>query len=262
MDIVMALEVVEILYVLRQIWEMDQIVYIYLTITQPSKLCQETTFQTKRNPLFEKMIEIVPSTVTLSDAVKPIEWKAVDLMINISLSGDASISGLIRNLYTITKPPKSVSYSTTSSAGNSSTGTSSNSSGTGPSIFGSTTYLPFNSKIAAGTASLPFNNVLYPVNDNIFVFPAQSSFDSSSGSIILRSAASTTASVNGNMTAVLYVPTEKEENTSLKIVQQIVTMTSFGTTGAYILYSTDTIKISSTGQVFVELLKLIPRAES
>ncbi|TEY67392.1 hypothetical protein BOTCAL_0127g00060 [Botryotinia calthae] len=211
-------------------------------------MSEEIAFQTKCNSLFEKMIEVVPSTVTLSDAVKPMEWKAVDVLMDILLSGDISISGLIRNLYTTTRPPKTVSYSTTSS-----TGTSSEISGSGTSIFGSTTYWPFNSTIAPGTTSLSFNNVTYLVNDNIFVLPAQSYFDSSSRSVIVKSAALTSASGNGVMTAVLYVPTEQEGTISPKIVQQNVTLTSYGTAGAYTLYSTDTVKISSTGTVIVKV---------
>ncbi|KAF5875650.1 putative l-ascorbate oxidase protein [Botrytis fragariae] len=156
------------------------------------------------------------------------------------------------NLYTTIRPPKNISYSTTSSTGNSSTGTSSNSSGTGTSIFGSTIYWPFNSTIASGTTSLSSNNVSYPVNDNVFVLPAQSSFDSSSGSIIVKSAALTSASGNEYMTAVLYVPTEEEGTISPKIVQQNVTLTSFGTAGAYTLYS-NTIKVSSTGTVIARV---------
>ncbi|KAK6610596.1 WSC domain-containing protein [Botrytis cinerea] len=196
-------------------------------------MSEETAFQTKCNSLFEKMIEVVPSTVTLSDAVKPMEWKAVDVLMDISLRGDVSISGLIRNLYTTTQPPKTVSYSTNSSTGNSSTGTS--------------------TRLLREQHLLSFNNVTYSVNDNIFVLPAQSSFDSSSGSVIVKSAALTSASGNGVMTAVLYVPTEQEGTISPKIVQQNVTLTSYGTAGAYTLYSTDTVKISSTGTVIVKV---------
>ncbi|TGO32480.1 hypothetical protein BHYA_0313g00020 [Botrytis hyacinthi] len=137
---------------------------------------------------------VVSSTVTFSNTVKLMEWKAVDVMMDISLFGDASISGLIRNLHRTTQPPKTVSYCTASSTGISSTGTSSDLSGTGTSIFGSTICWPFNNTIAPGTTSLSFNNVPYPVNGNIFVLPAQSSFDSSSGSIIVKSATSGSSS--------------------------------------------------------------------
>ncbi|KAF7907822.1 hypothetical protein EAE99_011892 [Botrytis elliptica] len=107
--------------------------------------------------------------------------------------------------------------------------------------------------IASGTISLSFKNVSYPVNDNILVLPAQSSFDSSNGSIIVKSAALTSTSDNGDMTAVLYVPTEQEGTISPKIVQQNVALTSFGPAGAYILYSTGTIKVASTGTVIVRV---------
>ncbi|TGO12609.1 hypothetical protein BTUL_0085g00190 [Botrytis tulipae] len=207
--------------------------------------------QKKCNSLSEKMIGVVPSTVTFSDTVKLMEWKAVNVMMDISLFGDGSISGLSRNLYTTTLPPKTVSYSTMSSTGNSSTGTSSDLSGTVTSIFGSTIYWPFNSTIAPGTTSLSFNNVPYPVNSKILILPAQSSFDSSSGSIIVKSATLTSASGNGNMTAVLYVSTEQKGTISLNIVQQNVTLTSFGAARAYILYPTGTKKVSSTGTVIV-----------
>ncbi|KAF7904014.1 hypothetical protein EAF00_001348 [Botryotinia globosa] len=180
-------------------------------------------------------------------------FKVLDVMMDISLFGDASISGLSRNLHTTTQAPKTVSYSTTSSTGTFSTGTSSDLSGTGTSIFGSTIYWPFNSTIALGMTSLSFNNVPSPANGNVFVLPAQSSFYSSSGSIIVKSATLTSASGNGDMTAVLYVPTEQKRTISLKIVQQNVTLTSFGTARAYTLYSTGTKKVSSTGTVIVRV---------
>lgn len=156
---------------------------------------------------------------------------------------------LVRLIYTTTQPRKTVSYSTTSATGNSSTGTSSDSSGTGTSIFGSTIYSPLNSTISPGATSLSSNNVSYPFNDNIFVLPAQPSFDPSSGSMIVKSAALTSASGNGDMTAVLLVPTEQEGTISPKSVQQNVTLTSFGTAGAHNMFSTGTIKVSSTGTV-------------
>ncbi|KAF7918411.1 uncharacterized protein EAE97_011866 [Botrytis byssoidea] len=242
------------------VWDPNNINEIYLTSTQPFKVCQRRQHfkkpekkNTKCKSLSEKMIGVVSSKVTFSDTVQLMEWKAVDVMMDISLFGDVSISGLIRNLYTTTQPPKNISYSTTSSTGNSSTGTSSDLSGTGTSIFGSTIYWPLNSTIALGTTTLSFSNVPCPVNGNIFVLPAQSSFYSSSGSIIVKSATLTSVSGNEDMTAVLYVPTKQKGTISLKIVQQNVTLTSFSNARAYTLYSTGTKKVSSTGTVIIRV---------
>lgn len=114
---------------------------------------EDATFHNNCNSLFEKMINIVPTTVKLSDAVKPMEWKAVDIMMDISSTGDASISGLlvIRHLYTTTQPPKTVSYTLEVPTGNSSTTTTCESSGSGTSVFGLTTYWPFNNTVARFT---------------------------------------------------------------------------------------------------------------
>ncbi|TGO67796.1 hypothetical protein BOTNAR_0035g00050 [Botryotinia narcissicola] len=175
------------------------------------------------------MIGVVPSTVTFSDTVQLMEWKAVDVMMDISLFGDVSISGLIRNLYTTTQPPKNISYSTMSSTGNSS---SSDLSGTGTSIFGSTIYWPFNSTVALGTTSLSFNNVPCLVNGNIFVLPAQSSFYSNSGSIIVKSGTLKSTSGYGDMTAVLSVIVRVSQGGSSS---RIVKSTIFGSKFAWIL---------------------------
>ncbi|ESZ91631.1 hypothetical protein SBOR_7993 [Sclerotinia borealis F-4128] len=234
----------------------DYRLYISDNNATVQSMSEETAFQSRCNSLFEKMIDVVPSTVTLSDAVQPMEWKAVDVMMDVSSAGNVSISGLIRNLYTTTQPPDTVSYTTTSSTtAKSSTATSSKKSGSGTSVFGSTTYWPFNSTIASGTTSLSFNNVSYPINDNIFVLPAQSSFDSKTGSLVVKSAALTSASGDGDMTAVFYVPTDQEGTISPKIVHKNVTMTSFGTAGAYTLYSSDAVTASSTGTVIVKVIQ-------
>lgn len=67
--------------------------------------------------------------------------------------------------------------------------------------------------------------------------------------MIVKSAALTPASGNGDMTAVLLVPTEQEGTISPKSVQQNVTLTLFGTAGAHNMFSTGAVKVSSTGTV-------------
>jgi hypothetical protein len=139
-------------------------------------LSEEATFQAQYNSLFERMIKTVPSTVTLSDPIIPMMWKGLNIMLDISSAGIVSVSGLIRNLYTIATPPVTVSYTTTSANGNSSAQDSDSASGTETSLFGNTTYWAFNSTISSpGTTSLNFEDVSYPINDEIFVLPAQSS---------------------------------------------------------------------------------------
>jgi hypothetical protein len=136
-------------------------------------LSEEAAFQSTCYALFERMINTVPSTATLSDPIVPMVWKGVNIMLDASSAGIVTISGLIRNLYTTIAPPSAVSYTTTSSAGNS-TQTSDTKSGTGTSLFGNTTYFPFNSTIVPGTTSLAIEDVSYPIDDTIFVLPAQS----------------------------------------------------------------------------------------
>jgi hypothetical protein len=127
-------------------------------------------------------------------------------MLDVSSAGVVIISGLIRNLYTTTAPPTTVSYTTISSADNS-TQTSNTESGTGTSLFGSTTYFPFSSTIVSGTTALAIEDVSLPIDDTIFVLPAQSTLTRAAKVFQIKAAALTT--LTGSMTAVLYVPTHK-----------------------------------------------------
>jgi len=122
----------------------------------------ETAFQTKCNALFERMINTVPSTVTLSNPIVPFKWKAVEIALDILSTGIVSTSGLICNLYTTTAPPAF-------QAAPHPLGQATHFPGTGTSRYGNTTYFPFNSILAPGTTSLSFKHVSYPINDSIFV---------------------------------------------------------------------------------------------
>jgi hypothetical protein len=193
----------------------DYRIYISDSNATMQALSEEAVFQSTCYALFEGMINTVPNTITLSDPIVPMVWKGVNIMLDVSSAGVVSISGLIRNLYTITAPPSAVSYTTISSAGNS-TQTSDTESGTGTSLYGNTAYFPFNSTIVPGTTSLAIEDVSYRIDDTIFVLPAQSTVTRATKVFQIKAAALTT--LTGSMTAVLYVPTTQALTITKKIV--------------------------------------------
>lgn len=233
---------------------------------------EEAAFRSKCFSVFERMINTVPSTVvsepilskssssrcyhrnvtkgvilgefltrksqTLSDVVTPMTWKAVDVVMDIDTAGTVSVSGLIRNLYTSIAPPDTVSYTTYStSAGNSSVQTSDAVSGTGTSLYGNTTYWSFNTSTASpSTTSLNFEDVSYPINDNIFILPAQSLVNKTSKAVTVRAAALTSLASSDSMTATMYVPTSVQGTLNKQIQNVTVPMTAYGTAGNYTLY--------------------------
>lgn len=199
-------------------------------------MSEDYAFRTKCFSLFERMINTVPATVTLSDPVTPLTWKGVDVIMDIDTTGTVSVSGLIRNLYTTISPPETVSYTLTSAGGNSSAQTSNTTSGNGTSLYGNTQYWPFNSTIDQGTTSVNFEDVSYPINDDIFILPAQSLVNSTAVSVTLRAAALTSLASSDGMTGVLYVPTAVEGTLNNAIENVTVSMTEYGTAGNYTLY--------------------------
>ncbi|ETS86444.1 hypothetical protein PFICI_00272 [Pestalotiopsis fici W106-1] len=201
-------------------------------------LSEEAAFQATCLSLFERMIDTVPADVQLSDPIVPMTWKAVDVALDINTAGNVSVSGSIRNLYTDTSPPSTVTYTTSDAGGvvvsaDQKTGTS---SGSGTSLFGKTKYWSFNSTIASpGTTQLNFEDQTYPINDEIFILSKQSS---SSRSLTIKAAALTSLDSEGDssMTAVLYVPTAVDGLFVKQIVNETVAMTAYGTAGEYTLY--------------------------
>ncbi|KAF8859171.1 heme peroxidase [Acephala macrosclerotiorum] len=234
----------------------DLRLYISDSNATMQSISEEAAFQSACNTLFQRMIDTVPATVTLSDPITPMEWKGVDLMLDISSDGVVSISGLIRNLYTTTAPPETVSYTTTNSGVNSTTQTSDVTSGNGTSIFGSTIYYPFNSTISSpGTDTLTINSAIsYPVNDNIFVLPAQSSVNSTTKEIVLRGAALTSLVGSNSMTGLLYVPTTQQGTITKKVTNVTVEMTNYGTAGNYTLFEGSVVASQATSIVAKILL--------
>jgi hypothetical protein len=202
-----------------------------LNITMES-MTTLVSFGLRCSSLFSRMIDTVPKTVTLSDPVTPLAWKAVNLALDVNSSGSVSLSGLIRSLYTDIEPPATISYTTSGSSGLSAIQQSSTASGTGTSLYGNTTYYPFSTTIPSGTDSLNFETVTYPINDNIFVLPAQSSV---SGSTITVKGAALT-SLGTSMTGTLYVQQSMEGTVSPKIVPTTIQMSSSGTAGDYTVY--------------------------
>ncbi|RDW92072.1 hypothetical protein BP5796_01466 [Coleophoma crateriformis] len=201
-------------------------------------ISEEAAFQKTCYSLFERMINTVPSTVTLSDPVTHLTWKAVDVALDINSTGSVSISGLIRHLYTTETPPSTVSYTTGSSTGNSTVQLSTTVNGTGTSLYGNTTYWAFNSSInSPGTTTLNFETVSYPVNDEIFVLPTQSSVNTTDKSFVISAAALTSLASSDGMAAILYVPTTISGTVSKQVQNVTMVMTKYATAGDYTLYS-------------------------
>lgn len=65
------------------------------TLTK-SRLLSTSNFQTECNRVFSKMLDVVPSTVELSDAVTPMPFKAVNIQYDLSSDGTVTVAGLIR----------------------------------------------------------------------------------------------------------------------------------------------------------------------
>ncbi|KAK9421597.1 putative Peroxidase [Seiridium unicorne] len=207
-------------------------------------ISEEAAFQARCYSLFERMLNTVPEGVTLTDPIVPMTWKAVDMAMDIDTSGNVSVSGMIRNLYTDGSPPSTVTYTTSGADGISAERTSDKSSGSGSSLYGKTTYWHFNTTVASpGTTSLDFEDQTYPINDTIFILPKQSS---SSRSLTIRAAALTSLKAADGMAATLYVPTSVPGLDVKQIQNVTVPLTEYGTAGEYTLYqgSTDTSRNS------------------
>lgn len=196
------------------------------------------------------MIDTVPKRVALSSVVTPLPWKAVNLQMDLSPSGDVTISGFIRNLATTTNasPPTTVPFIT---AGNATQQFSHTASGTGTSMYGATTYYPFTSTLTPGSSSLAFGGVSYPINDQIFILPTKSYITGASKDITMSAAALTT--MKGDMNAVFYVPTAVSGTASNAIVNGTITMKASGTAGKYTIY-TATKRVSNLKGVIAKVV--------
>ncbi|PBP17325.1 heme peroxidase [Diplocarpon rosae] len=194
------------------------------------------TFAQTCSALFEKMLNTVPKTVSLSDPVAPQTWKATNVIYDISDDGGVRIEGLFRYLQTgDVAAPETVSYVTISSKP-SATQASNKVVGTGTSLFGNTTYWDFEGAIESpGTTSLSFQGVDYPLNDEIFILATQSSVD---GNLVRIKAAAATIITGGlgPATATLYVPVAQQGSKAMRISPVTVPLMQFGTAGKYTLY--------------------------
>lgn len=188
--------------------------------------------------LFTKMLDTVPSTVTLSDPVTPQTWKVTNLIYHISNGGSVRIEGLFRYLWTTVAPPDKVTYVTTSPRGKSATHRSNSVIGTGTSIFGNLTYWDFARAIdSPGTTVLSFQGVDYPINDKIFILPTQSRVEPDTKLIRIKAAVATSVTGGlGSATAILYVPVPQTGSKAVKITQVEVPLTQFSIAGNYTLY--------------------------
>ncbi|KAK6197264.1 Oxysterol-binding protein OBPa [Pestalotiopsis sp. IQ-011] len=217
-------------------------------------LSEEAAFQATCLSLFERMIDTVPADVQLSDPIVPMTWKAVDVALDVNASGNVSVSGLIRNLYTDTSPPSTVTYTTSGTDGTSADQTTGTSSGSGTSLFGKTKYWSFNSTTASpGTSLLNFEDQTYPINDEIFILSKQSTSSSRSKLTIKAAALTSLKPEDGSsMTATLYVPTAVSGLFVKQIINETVAMTEYGTAGEYTLYQGTTS--TTTGDMIAKVL--------
>ncbi|KAK6071116.1 wsc domain-containing protein 2 [Seiridium cupressi] len=200
-------------------------------------ISEETAFRSACFDVFERMINTVPAGSNLTDPIVPMAWKAIDLATDIDSEGSVSLAGRIRNLYSSGSSASTVSYTVTGATGDF-TATSAAASGTGTSLFGSTSYYSFNTSIESpGTTTLSFGDVTYDINDSIFVLPAQSTTSSRNGTI--KAAVLSSLVSDEDLQAVLYVPGAVSGTRARVISTQTVTMSEYATAGNYTLYSAD-----------------------
>ncbi|KAI9050226.1 hypothetical protein LZ554_006365 [Drepanopeziza brunnea f. sp. 'monogermtubi'] len=203
-------------------------------------------YQDRCNKVMQHMIDTVPRAVTLSPAVTPMPWKAVNMCLDIAPDGEVTMAGMIRALAAptdSTAPPESITYHMKTADGTESAPeTTDDQMGNGTSLFGTTTYWTFNSSLgdaeAGTTASMDFQNMSYPVNDRLFVLPMQSRVDNSTGAVTLRAAALTSMidSGIGSVQGMLYVPTPQPGTLAPRIANVTVDMKPAGTAGEYTLF--------------------------
>ncbi|KAF2092774.1 heme peroxidase [Rhizodiscina lignyota] len=110
-------------------------------------------FFTTCRGLFQRMIETVPKEVALSDVVKPITVKPVNVSFDLNSNGDVVLAGSIREL-SMTSSPSSATIDLLTSHVVAST-TAKSIGQTGSSIFGTTTYFPFSITLSRPGSSLP-----------------------------------------------------------------------------------------------------------
>lgn len=231
----------------------DYRLYISDNNVTMNALVTETAFDQKCYGLFERMLNTVPASVTLSDVIVPMVWKAIDLLLDLSSDGILTLSGEIRHLYTSSETaPTTATYTTSTSSTNSSLQTTDAYVNVGTSQFGSTTYYAFNTTLDRGTTSLNIEDqVSYPINDNIFVLPIKSTVSSSTRTVTLYAASLT----QGTMTGVLMVP-ESQTGTVTHVIQNTtMTMTEVGTAGDYFLYEGNAT-VSRTGFTIIGMVYL------
>ncbi|KAH6709093.1 heme peroxidase [Leptodontidium sp. MPI-SDFR-AT-0119] len=188
--------------------------------------------------LFTKMLNTVPSSVSLSAPVTPQTWKVTNILMHISNGGSVRIEGLFRYLWTTVAPPEKVTYTTISPRGTSATHRSNSVIGTGTSLFGNTTYWDFARAIdSPGTTTLSFQGATYPINDMIFILPTQSRVEPDKLLIRIKAAAATSITAGiGDMEATLYVPVSQAGSKALKITTVKLPLKKFTVAGNYTLY--------------------------
>lgn len=197
-------------------------------------LSEEVAFRTKCFDVFERMINTVPTGSSLTDAIVPMAWKAVDLATDINSQGVVSIGGLIRNLYSSGSALSSVSYSVSADTGNF-TATTSTRAGSGSSLFGTTAYYSFNTTIdSPGSTILSFGDVTYPINDNIFILPVKSTTGRNTATI--RAAILTSLVTTETPKLNLWVPGSVSGTRARQIATQTATLTQYSTAGNYTLF--------------------------
>lgn len=198
-------------------------------------ISEEVAFRTQCFDVFERMINTVPAGSTLTDPIVPMAWKAIDLATDVNSAGTVSIGGQIRYLYSSGSAASTVTYTVSGSTGDF-TATSAKASGSGTSLFGSTSYYSFNTTIdSPGTTTLSFGDIDYTINDSIFILPAQSTTSTRNGARV-KAAVLTSLVTDDDLSAVLYVPGSVSGTRARKITTQTVTMSEYGTAGNYTLY--------------------------
>ncbi|KAI9640458.1 hypothetical protein NHQ30_011204 [Ciborinia camelliae] len=140
-------------------------------------------------PLMQRMVETVPKEVILSDIVFPMTIKPVNVTFDFSEDGSSILTGTIRVLTASgSTPPTSISL-TVSSEQNVSLSAK---SGTGTSVFGTTSYFPFTLPVTSFSSLRSFTISVPSISSqsfmiacpDAFVVPSLSALSSKTTSIV------------------------------------------------------------------------------
>ncbi|KAJ7592204.1 heme peroxidase [Mycena floridula] len=194
--------------------------------------------------LFSRMLDTVPATTTLSDAIVPNAVKPVNVSLNLDSTGNVIFSGYVRLLPSKFRanPSVTISWFSRNDTGASSS-TKAEFTDTGSGIFGSTAYYHFSAALDPSVGISKFfikvDGVVQSdakAQDAAFLMPLTLGND---GTVVLTAAVLTAVSPT-NVTASISVPSPQLGTIAPRIQVTAVELSPSSTSGLYTLYSVST----------------------